>query len=68
MKSDSLFDILPLKNNEILSEETYNFFFTSLKKKSNGMDVIWSVKTSLSICMHDTEGNGALQPVSVTGQ
>ena len=33
MKSDSLFDILHLKNNEILSEETYNFFFTSLKKK-----------------------------------
>jgi hypothetical protein len=34
MKSDSLFDILPLKNNEILSEETYNFYFTSLKKKA----------------------------------
>ena len=33
MKSDSLFDILPLKNNEILSEETYNFYFTSLKKQ-----------------------------------
>ena len=47
MKSDSPSDILPLKNNEILSEEKYKLSFTSLKEKKqrNGCSLVRRNKT-----------------------